>query len=123
MTPDAFRVIFPEFAAAAYPDATVAYWLGIAARLVSAERWAELADHGVALVTAHYLAMSRPAGAGSGAPGQATGVVTAKTIDKVSVSYDVAIGSVDGAGQWNATSYGRQYADLAQMMGSGGLQF
>lgn len=123
----AFRQNFPEFAnASTYPDGQVNFWLGIAASMVSPTAWAELTDLGVSLYTAHNLAQAAPAaktaGVG-GAPGQSASVLSAKSVDKVSASYDTAATTLDGGGNWNATNYGVRYLQLAQMMGAGGAQF
>lgn len=114
-----FRQVFPEFTASS--DATVTYWLGIGANLVNADRWGNMTAHGTYLVAAHFLALGLANSTGKpGAGGM--GVISAKSIDKVSASYDTNTGSVDGAGAWNATIYGRQYAQLVRMFGAGGLQ-
>ncbi len=57
-----FRTIFPEFLdTTAYPDASVTFWLGIAANFINVDRWGTLADLGTALFTAHYLSVGRQA--------------------------------------------------------------
>ena len=127
VTPASFREHFPEFAdAVIYPDATVSYWLGIGVKMLRADRWADLLDNGLELFTAHHTALARQAvqSSSSGAvPGANTGVVTGKTVDKVSVSYDAGSTTLDaGAGHWNATTYGVQFLQLARMAGSGGWQ-
>ena len=122
-TASQFRVSFPAFAdALAYSPEQVDYWLGIGTKLVSAERWASMTDHGIYLVAAHFLALSKSA-LRSAASGQAHGgVVSSKSVDKVSVSYDTTIGSVEGGGAWNQTTYGQQYAQLSRLFGAGGVQ-
>ena len=114
-----FRQAFPEFAPS--PDTTVNYWLGIGAKLVNPDRWGSMKDHGIYLVAAHFTALGLANATGrQGAGGM--GAVSAKSVDKLSVSYDTSAGSVDGAGAWNATIYGRQYAQLARIFGAGGVQ-
>lgn len=116
-----FRAAFPEFVrASAFPDAQVTYWMEVSARLVNADRWGTITDHGIYLLTAHWLALAAQNMAKPGTAGM--GSVSSKAIDKVSVSYDVAMGSVEGAGAYNSTSYGRQFAHLARMYGAGGMQ-
>lgn len=127
VTPASFRANFPEFAdAAIYPDATVNYWLGIGARMLRADRWVDLLDHGLELFTAHHIALARQAveaAAAGGVPGSNTGVVTSEAVDKVSASYDAGSTTLDsGAGHWNATVYGVQFLQLVRMAGSGGWQ-
>lgn len=121
-----FRAQFTEFAdATAYPDAQVTFWLGIAANRVDPCAWGALADLGTSLFTAHNLVLAARRAKTSnvgGLPGQTQGVQTAKSVDKVSASYDASSTTIDGAGNWNATDYGVQFWQYAEMMGAGGLQ-
>ena len=121
-----FRQNFPEFAdTEAWPDASINFWLGIAANRVNPCAWGELADLGTCLFTAHNLVVAArraKAAAAGGMPGATQGVQTAKSVDKVSASYDARATTVDGAGNWNATDYGVQFWQYAEMMGAGGLQ-
>ncbi|SAK33208.1 DUF4054 domain-containing protein [Burkholderia multivorans] len=121
-----FRQSFPEFNdTTTYPDALVQFWMTVAVSLVNAERWGELTDLGIALVTAHHLALAvndqKMADVG-GVPGQVTGPQSSKAVDKVSASYDTAAVAIKDGGFWNATMYGVRYLSLAMMMGAGGMQ-
>lgn len=127
VTPTSFRSNFPEFASASiYPDATVNYWLGIGAKLLRADRWEDMLDHGLELFAAHHIALAAQAvkaSAAGGTPGANVGVTTSETVDKVSVSYDAGSTTLDaGAGHWNATVYGVQFLQMVRMFGSGGWQ-
>ena len=51
-----------------------------------------------------------------------TGIVSSKSVDGASVSFDTSTGAEQGAGFWNQTAYGREYWQLIQMMGAGGVQ-
>ncbi|VWC81286.1 putative bacteriophage protein [Burkholderia contaminans] len=121
-----FRQTFPEFNdTTTYPDSLVQFWMTVAVSLVNAERWGELTDLGVALVTAHHLALAlkdQKTAAVGGVPGQVTGPQSSKAVDKVSASYDTAAVAIKDGSFWNATMYGVRYLSLAQMMGSGGIQ-
>lgn len=122
-----FRQAFPEFASDKYPDGTVTYNLGFAARLLDEVRWGELYDDGVMFLTAHNLALSVPASAsgssgGGGGIGVPTGIVSSRSVGPISKSIDTSIGLQDGAGLYGATSYGRRYYQLLNMMGAGGIQ-
>ncbi|MPV69462.1 DUF4054 domain-containing protein [Burkholderia sp. BE17] len=121
-----FRQSFPEFNdTTTYPDSLVQFWMTVAVSLVNAERWGELTDLGIALVTAHHLALAlkdQKTAAVGGVPGQVTGPQSSKAVDKVSASYDTAAVAIKDGGFWNATMYGVRYLSLAQMMGSGGIQ-
>jgi hypothetical protein len=126
MDPTSFRSAFPEFGnPSLYPDSMVTAWITVATSLVNADRWMELTDLGIQLVTAHHLALSardQNAAAVGGVPGLMTGPTASKSVDKVSTSYDTGAASLDGAGFWALTSYGTRYLSLARMMGAGGLQ-
>jgi len=118
-----FRADFPEFATT--PDARVTFWLTLSAKMLNAERWADLLDHGMELFTAHHLAIdnaNQRAAAGGGAVGQSSGPVASKAVDKVSVSYDTGAATLEGSGHWNLSSYGTQFYALLRMMGTGGYQ-
>ncbi|WP_104012189.1 DUF4054 domain-containing protein [Burkholderia anthinoferrum] len=121
-----FRQSFPEFNdTTTYPDSLVQFWMTVAVSLVNADRWGELTDLGIALVTAHHLALAlkdQKTAAVGGVPGQVTGPQSSKAVDKVSASYDTAAVAIKDGGFWNATMYGVRYLSLAQMMGSGGIQ-
>jgi len=122
-----FRSHFPEFASeTTYPPAVVTFWSGIAEKLVIEARWDDLYDHGVELATAHYLALAaadQKQAAAGGIPGNATqGAITSESVGGVSVSFDTGSAMDQGAGHWNATTYGRQFIRLARMIGMGGYQ-
>jgi hypothetical protein len=127
LTPAQFRSDFAEFAdVSKYPDSTVTFWLNVAANLVDPGRWSTLATSGQELVTAHYLVIStrdRTAAQAGNAPGQVVGLQTSKSVADLSVSYDYQALLVEGANQWNSTTYGQRYFSLARMFGAGGLQF
>ena len=121
-----FRTLYPEFAStSAYPDVVVTRWLGIAARRLTANRWADMLDDGIGLFTAHQLTMARRAALDvqkGSIPGTSAGVVSAKAVDKVSMSYDTGAATIDGAGFYNLSAYGTQFWQLARMIGIGGAQ-
>lgn len=122
-----FRTDYPEFAnTTLYPNSGVTYWLTLAGKLLNADRWYDLLDTGTELFVAHNLVLERQAqaSAATGAPpGVTTGAVASKTVDKVTVAYDVASGIEADAGHWNQTIYGTRFISLARMVGSGGMQF
>lgn len=82
-------------------------------------------DHGIELFTAHHMAMqmqNNKAAANGTTPGQQTGVVSGKSIDKISVTYDNSATLMENAGFFNLTTYGMQFIYLVRMFGSGGMQ-
>jgi len=126
VTAASFRTDFPEFASTTtYPDATVNFLAGLSANLLDATRWGALLDYGTELFIAHNLVLSAQSvksSAAGGVPGASSGLTSSKAVDKVSVSYDTASAAVDGAGNWNLTTYGTRYIQLARMIGAGGIQ-
>lgn len=125
-TNEQFRTDFPEFAdTARYPDPSVNFYLGQADTLlnqdVHGDRFVYLAE----LFTAHYTelrgrTLAAVAAGGVNSNGQ-TGVVSSKSVDKVSVSYDVSGVINPDAGFWNNTAYGREFWWWS-MSGAGGRQ-
>ncbi|MFX7140316.1 DUF4054 domain-containing protein, partial [Acinetobacter baumannii] len=74
-----------------YPDSVVQFWLTVSASLVNPCRWGVLTDQGIELCTAHHLVLAardEQAAAVGGIPGQMTGPLSSKAVDKVSASYD-----------------------------------
>lgn len=121
-----FRADYPEFSSTTqYPNSQVTYWLNLAYSVLNAGRWGRQLDIGAALFTAHNIVIEARAQteALQGAlPGQMTGPVSSKSVDKVSVSYDTASGIEAGAGHWNLTIYGARFAKLIRLFGAGPLQ-
>ena len=118
-----FKTIFPEFTSTA--DATITFWITVAVGLLNEERWEDQIDMGIALFTAHHLVIdSRDTASATagGSPGAVPGVVTSKSVDKVSVSYDGTLGTYEGAGFWNQTNYGVRFFQMARLVGAGGYQ-
>lgn len=114
-----FRLDFPEFTDPPYTDGSVNFWLGVAVLMLRPERWADLLDVGLELFTAHNLALERAAATNGGAQ---MGVVSAKTVDKLSISYDASAGIIPNAGHWNLTTYGTRFLWMMNMAGMGPTQ-
>lgn len=109
-----FLNTFPEFALAE----NIQTWLNVAATMHDANRWGELLDIGTYLYVAHNLAINKVGAAGGG---MASGPVTSRRVDTVSVSTDPSIGSHRGAGHFNLTTYGVRYAELRRLVGMGAV--
>ena len=124
--PPTFRSHFPEFAdTTVYPDAQVQFGLDISSVCLSPYRWGSLLQVGVELMTAHQLALSQRAmqgGAAGGAPGAAGGLVSNKSVSKVSVGYDVNVTAMEGGGPWNYTTYGQRFYWMMRIVGIGGYE-
>lgn len=124
-----FRSDFPEFGttpgAGAYTDARITFWLSIASKLLTSDRWDDLLDHGTELFVAHHLTMdaaNQRAAAAGGNIAQTQGPLASKSIDKVAASYTTGAVTLENAGHWNLTTYGLQFYQLMRMIGCGGLQ-
>ena len=125
LTPDEFRQSFPEINSAKYPDAAVKARLVLAGKFFSVERFddPDVRNHLMGLYTAHYLtAHGSAASGGNGSNGGSMGIVSAKSVDGVSVSYDTSSGQEEGAGFWNMTTYGREPYQLLRVFGAGAVQ-
>jgi hypothetical protein len=120
------RQDFPEFASAeTYPDPAIAFWLNVAVITLPADRWDTLLPVGTELFVAHHLVLAAQAAddvAIGATPGDVTGPVTSKAVDKVSVSYDVGNVSLENGGFWNLSTYGIRFLQLARMIGAGPVQ-
>lgn len=120
-----FVTAFPEFGdATKFPQAQIDLWISLAPdNLVIIQRRAKpgVFDLAVMLFVAHNLVIStrETAAALKGIPGETPGLVSSKTVDKVSVSYDAAGTAVDGAGAWNATFYGQRLYKMMQAYAAG----
>ena len=112
-----FRTLFPEFAdTAAFPDATIQMWIIVGEAQMDVTRWGDLYEHGSMLFIAHNLKLVVDGGNAGG------GAVSSKTVGSVSVSYDTSQSMLPNAGHWNQTMYGRQFAQLARLIGGGVVQ-
>jgi len=123
ITAATFRANFPEFVSAAnYPTVQIDYWAAIAYKMINADRWGDLTDTGAELYVAHNIVLEARAVAEAGAgaiPGGTTGPIASKSVDRVSIGYDVGSGTEEGGGHWNLTIYGTRYLRMAKMMGAG----
>lgn len=123
-----FRNDFPEFSdSARYPVSLITFWSTLAEQVTSEPCYQTTYTTAVKLATAHFITIGQvnaKAGQAGGVPGSSGGVVASKSVGDVSVSYDTTIGVMSGenAGQWNATTYGRQYLTLARLFGAGAVQ-
>lgn len=126
ITVEQFRINFSEFCDnVIYRDSDIQFWMDYAALLLNANRWKSLLDLGTQLFVAHNLVLEQQAKAASangGSPGVSTGIISAKSVDKVSISYDTNSAQEKDAGQWNLTTYGTRYYRMMRMFGAGPLQ-
>lgn len=120
-----FRIDYPEFAdVTKYPDSQVTYYLTLAYQMLNSSRWMSQLDLGAELFVAHNVQLEARAqieANNGGIPGTTTGPIASKSVDKVSVSFDVGSGIEPDAGHWNLTIYGTRFIKLARMKGAGPL--
>lgn len=133
MTPTLFRQVFREFAEPdTSPDDAINFFIGLAQNFLNGstssvgQRWDPTSlDYGIGLFTAHHLALSQRAVAtasAGGIPGDVRGPATAKSVDKVSQSFDTKSVTWENEAFWSMTTYGVRLIDLARMFGAGGVQ-
>ncbi|KQN56522.1 DUF4054 domain-containing protein [Rahnella inusitata] len=125
-TSDQFRADFPEFSdKTRYPDPSVNFYLAQADNLLDQDRFGDQFVYLAELFTAHYTEVrgrrSAQAALG-GVNSSGGGILTSKSVDKVSASYDVSGIINPDAGFWNNTDYGREFFWWWEMSGAGGRQ-
>lgn len=121
-----FRASFPEFVdESVYTDGMLGFWSGVGEKMLNARRWDDLLEEGLFLFVAHHasLAAIRVGNSEFGDnPDSGLERISNKSLDGVSVSYDTSSTALNDAGNYNATSYGRQFWQLAMIVGTGGYQ-
>lgn len=126
MTVWQFRELYPSFTEALYHDFAVETRLALGEEFLSEKVWRKVPvrTHAVGLYTAHYLAAygSASAGGSGRSDGSGMGVVSSKSVDGASISYDTGSTVEQGAGFWNSTPYGRELWQLMRVFGAGAIQ-
>jgi hypothetical protein len=126
ITAERFRADFPEFCdKEVFLPSQIDYYLRLAYMMLNPQRWGNTIDFGAGLFVAHNVALEakqQAVAASGGIPGASSGIISSKSVDKVSISYDTASGLQADAGHWNLTLYGTRFIRLARMMGSGPIQ-
>lgn len=121
-----FREAFPTFTQELFPDPAVQLRLDLGEAFIDPKLIGdeEIWSHMVKLYAAHYLAVAGSAasgGSGTGA-GAGMGVVSSKSVDGASISYDTSSTAIADAGLWNATAFGRELLSLLRVFGAGAIQ-
>ena len=124
-----FRAVMPAFSDEIISDESLQTWIELANQIVNIGRWGNLWREGMRLVIAHYatLALQQPQAGASAAEvvgaGKIQGSITSKSVGGVSISLDnsSAISDLNGWGTWKLTQYGAQFAQLAKLVGKGGM--
>ncbi|EPY9203206.1 DUF4054 domain-containing protein [Morganella morganii] len=126
-TTEKFRADFPEFSdTSRYPDSTISFYLGLADTALDQDKHGDQFIYLSELFTAHYVELRGKALAGAAVSGAVNtsggGVLSSKSVDKVSASYDTSGIVNPDAGFWNNTGYGREFYWWWSMFGAGGRQ-
>lgn len=117
LTREEFIKFFPVFEDVA--DFVLSYRLNVANLLFDEKTWGrEMMNHAAALYVAHFSYLEKNAATGAAT----SGVVSSKSVDGASVSFDTGSGMEQGAGFWNLSPYGRELFHLFQIFGAGGRQ-
>ena len=131
ITPSQMRANFPEFSnQVRFPTGLIQFWLDWSYLMLNSSRFGSALNMAAQLMAAHNISIERSnmdqgtigAGNNSGSVGQNVGAVNSKSVDKVSVGYDVSIASDPTAGYWNLTNYGLRLWQLIKMFGAGPIQ-
>lgn len=127
LTVDSFRQTFPEFTdPEKYKANQIQLFITLGASFQNLFRWDPNAvDYGAGLFVAHHMVLEARNSATSsagGIPGTVQGVINNKSVDKVSVAYDVDSVVEKDASFWNMTTYGIRFYQLTRAYGSGGYQ-
>ena len=114
--------LWPEFGdAEIYPDVLLEAWREEAYAVLLESRWGKRRDFGAMLYCAHFIALARKAAASATGGASVEGIRTNKSVGPLSVGYDVASVTNQGAAFWNTTSYGIQFFTMLKGAAAGGL--
>ena len=124
LTAQQFRADFPEFSSVQqYPNSMVQFYIALSEKMLSVERFSDSFVYAQELFVAHTATIEARAlkeSSGGGIPGtMVAGIPTSKSVDKVSVSYDVSSIMDAAAGHWNMSVYGIRLWQLMGLFGAG----
>lgn len=121
-----FRLDFPEFADnTIYTDSMCSFWSVLGEQINSLEVFGSAYTQLIELFTAHNLSVQATNISASDVGGIPTGnggAISSKTVEQVSVDYDSVSTAISGGGDFNSTSYGRQYLILRRQFTCGVMQ-
>lgn len=141
-TPEMFQSDFPQFYRKEEDDAGDVVWtpflpetvlqeiINQANAAVQPDKWLDGWRYAAGLYTAHYATMylrsfseDPQTAAQAAATGSVSGVVKSAALGDSSVSYDTeaVTKALSEWGDFNATSYGQQFATRARLIGMGGM--
>lgn len=117
ITPTQFKARFPEFDS--IDDSRIETFITDAALMLSACRWGDLYDKGIALLAAHYLALSILQESASSAISAFP--VSSKKVGDVQINYAVTAPADSTEGFYSKTPYGQEYWALVRLVGIGAV--
>ena len=123
-----FYAFYPQFEGQV-PEAVVQTFIDLASANLNIERWHKSWTVGMALFIAHFLTLYvKTCGTNDDpltnlASGNVRGIQTSKSVDGVSISYDVSsvLTDLSGWGSYKLTEYGIQLLTLARLLGKGNM--
>lgn len=127
-TAEMFYIVYPAFKGK-ISDELLAMFISMAMVSVNQARWGEeWWPFGMANFIAHWVTLNMEASqnptcsaAGIIANARAQGLVASKTVGNLSISYDFSQVDFNGWPMYKTTTYGRQFASIARLLGMGGM--
>lgn len=127
-TVDDFYAFYPQFKDQV-PENVVEAFVNLASANINIKRWNKSWEFGMALFIAHFLTLYVKTSGTIDDPqtnlasGLVRGIQTSKSVDGVSVSYDVSsvLTELDGWGSYKLTEYGIQLLTMARLLGKGNM--
>ncbi len=127
-TVDDFYAFYPQFKDQV-PENVIEAFVNLASANINIKRWHKSWKFGMALFIAHFLTLYIKTSGTVDDPqtnlasGLVRGIQTSKSVDGVSVSYDVSsvLTEMDGWGSYKLTEYGIQLLTMARLLGKGNM--
>lgn len=123
-----FYSFYPQFQNQV-SETVIQSFINLASANINKERWHSSWEFAMALFVAHFLTLYVKTSGTTNEPetnlasGNVRGIQTSKSVDGVSVSYDVSsvLTELDGWGSYKLTEYGIQLLTLARLLGKGNM--
>ena len=127
-TAEQFYAFYPQFKDQV-PANVVETFINLASANLNIKRWHKSWGFAMALFIAHFLTLYVKTSGTVDEPqtnlasGNVRGIQTSKSVDGVSVSYDVSsvLTEMDGWGSYKLTEYGIQLLTMARLLGKGNM--
>lgn len=127
-TSEDFFDFYPQFQGQV-PLNVVESFVKLAHTNINKARWGGSWEFAMSLFIAHFLTLYVKTSGSTDNPnnnlasGNVRGIQTSKSVDGVSISYDVSsvLSEFDGWGSYKLTEYGIQLLTMARLLGKGGM--